>query len=256
MWAPDTAREWVGDQIVNVYTVLDGIARNGEYLHEPADGEEFHVRPGTADRLIIGEVYGMEPYPVHGNESVILDIGASIGAFTTYAANRAPEADIHAYEAEPHALRQLRKNRDRNDIDARIYEQVVAGTDGTETLHINERNEGGHSLYRFRHRGTTATTSEVPAVSLDTAVNDHCDSPVDLLKLDVEGAEYDILYGASADTLDRIDRIVGEFHPHPDHDIDELVAYLEENGFDVSVPGVLGRRVFHQGALEAKRGPR
>ena len=57
------------------------------------------------------------------------------------------------------------------------------------------------------------------------------------MKIDAEGAEYDMLYAASDKTLSRIARIHGEYHNVLVHDerahIETLTAYLRRNGFAV-----------------------
>lgn len=52
---------------------------------------------------------------------------------------------------------------------------------------------------------------------------------VDLLKIDIEGAEYEVLKSASAETLQRVHRIVLEFHPNAPQD--EAIGPLTSNGF-------------------------
>ncbi len=64
-------------------------------------------------------------------------------------------------------------------------------------------------------------------------------SSCDLLKIDIEGGEYDVLLVADASTLARIRTIVCEFHPMPNHSVNELVRHLTDNGFRVSVSGGL-----------------
>ena len=57
----------------------------------------------------------------------------------------------------------------------------------------------------------------------------------DLLKLDCEGAEYEILYGASEETLRAIDAITAEYHVGlNEHTVAELVRFLESRGFIVT----------------------
>ncbi|HUS57466.1 MAG TPA: FkbM family methyltransferase, partial [Planctomycetota bacterium] len=59
----------------------------------------------------------------------------------------------------------------------------------------------------------------------------------DLLKLDCEGAEYDALLGAPRALLERIGRIVMEYHPMPNaaQTADALAAHLRAAGFGVAV---------------------
>ena len=71
------------------------------------------------------------------------------------------------------------------------------------------------------------------------------DGPVDLVKMDCEGSEYDIVASASGATMSRIDRLVLEYHPAPPEQVAQLFATLAEAGLverwrhDV-LPGQLG----------------
>jgi hypothetical protein len=87
----------------------------------------------------------------------------------------------------------------------------------------------------------------VAAVSLADALARLATDRVDLLKLDCEGAEYDILMRTTPDVLSRIDRIVMEYHDHrPDVRHPALAAFLRHSGYRVDVfpnvvhPGEIG----------------
>jgi hypothetical protein len=79
-------------------------------------------------------------------------------------------------------------------------------------------------------------TLEVPSTSLDAIFAEREIEQCDLLKMDCEGAEYEILFAASDDTLRRIRRIVLEYHdwvvPFGHRD---LARMLRERGFEVWV---------------------
>lgn len=58
---------------------------------------------------------------------------------------------------------------------------------------------------------------------------------IDLLKLDCEGAEYDILLGAPAEILARVANVLCEFHEVPARHVSDIVGRLDSNGFHVQV---------------------
>jgi len=55
------------------------------------------------------------------------------------------------------------------------------------------------------------------------------------LKLDCEGAEYDIILNASQESLSRITKVVMELHPFEDHTFDEMHSFLKKSGFACDV---------------------
>jgi FkbM family methyltransferase len=75
-------------------------------------------------------------------------------------------------------------------------------------------------------------TVGVPSTTLDTILSDlqHCD----FLKIDVEGAEYRILFGASDDTLARVSRVCLEYHDGvTEYSHADLLRFFENKGFRV-----------------------
>jgi hypothetical protein len=75
----------------------------------------------------------------------------------------------------------------------------------------------------------------VECITLDELFEEHKIDRCDLVKMDIEGAEYETLYNASDDTLGKIGRIVGEYH-HLDKgnkgaNIEALKKYLVEGGY-------------------------
>lgn len=81
------------------------------------------------------------------------------------------------------------------------------------------------SQFRVTGRGGM----EVPTLTLDSIAAPY--QVVDLLKIDIEGAEYQVLPAASTDTLRRIRRIEMEYHSSGDPQI--LLRRLSDRGFSV-----------------------
>lgn len=168
----------------------------------------------------------------------IVDIGANIGTFTTYAGYKSPQAAIVAVEPEPNNLVMLKGNVEANHFQNRVtvVPAAIGGQDGTVTLHITEKSSGGHSLY---HRYGKTSDVDVAMISLRSLLTKHNIGVLDFLKLDCEGGEYDALYSLSPQELARIRFMAVEYHhfsPDPRHTPDQLRAFLTQNGFVIQ-PG-------------------
>jgi len=75
----------------------------------------------------------------------------------------------------------------------------------------------------------------VPALPLEAVLAAHNLGKVDLLKLDCEGAEYEILIGGSFSVLAKIDRIIMEYHDlDASHNHHRLISFLQDGGYHVS----------------------
>lgn len=161
----------------------------------------------------------------------IVDIGANIGVFTLQALAR-PDISVHAYEPHPRTAATLRRNVAANDRDGRVtvFEEAVGHARGSRRL-----NAGGPSLTSSLYAEPGASGVMVSCVGLD-AVVERAGGAVSLIKIDAEGAEVDILTGASREVLRAIPRLVLECHDWLAVDATARVAgVLRGAGFRVGV---------------------
>jgi FkbM family methyltransferase len=131
-----------------------------------------------------------------------IDVGANVGMHTLAAASAINgQGRIVAFEPHPttHAL--LRKSLLLNGFAAlaETHQAAASNRSGRLPLHLGTTS-GHHSLYALEGEKPAAATVEVPLVRLDDVIESNL--PVDLIKIDVEGAELDVLEGAAA-TLGR-----------------------------------------------------
>jgi FkbM family methyltransferase len=148
--------------------------------------------------------------PRHG---VMIDIGANIGLVTLDWATRLPGTIIHAYEPYPPTFSNLISNLKANGLLQRVslHNEAVGRSGGTMVF----RPAALSSLVSaYRQKNSHASEeARVTAVSLDDVVARCTEGEaIRLLKIDTEGAEGEILEGASSSTLSRIDQMVVEYH--------------------------------------------
>lgn len=166
----------------------------------------------------------------------VVDIGAGIGEFTIQAGFGMPNSRIIAYEPFPGSFDLLQKNLALNNIHnvqalcKAIWSQA-GGLDldlsGGEPLMFTSRIPG---VSDHQKEGVVRTE----CITLADVLTINKVERVDLLKLDCEGAEYDILLPAAPETLARVERIVMEYHDDlTPHRHEELVKYLSEQGYQV-----------------------
>jgi FkbM family methyltransferase len=129
-------------------------------------------------------------------------VGANIGGYTVRAAKR---AYVYAFEPEPRNFNLLRLNIKLNKLQNNVKSfQVAAGPYlGKVTLALSS-SHGGHSLLRSRIKTTTIDVDMTP-LDLILANEDR----IDLIKIDVEGAEPLVLKGAG-EVLKRTKAVVIE----------------------------------------------
>jgi FkbM family methyltransferase len=223
-----------------------------------ADGLRFRVRRGAwADEAVIRHVVGEREYHPPGYEigpdDVVIDVGANIGAFAVSAARAAANGRLIAFEPEPENFALLCENLLLNEREnVTPVRAAVSDVAGIVTLNLNANSGVGHSLHRT-HGGRGVS---VPAMTLADVFDAYALETCNFLKLDCEGAEYDILYNMPRHLFPRVRRVALEYHADPDVKRDrgdELVAFLRGVGFRVDLyTSVVGSR---NGLVFATRDP-
>jgi len=119
-----------------------------------------------------------------GEVRTIVGVGANLGFFLLAARAYYPRARIHAYEPNPRILPMLRANTAA--VDVTVFAEAVGGRAGMVTL----KDDGPSN--RARVVEGHADGHAVPQVTMET-VMERMGGVADLLKLDCEGAEWEIL---------------------------------------------------------------
>ncbi|HEX8489998.1 MAG TPA: FkbM family methyltransferase [Chthoniobacterales bacterium] len=134
---------------------------------------------------------------------VIFDVGACEGIYALVSKALVPSSRVIAIEALPQNFHRLRENIELNGYDIEAVEIACSEGDGQGTLFASgEDSFNEASLIPNRDRDSAAAGLTVRTRSLDSLVEERALDSVDLVKIDVEGAEPDVLRGM-ASTLRR-----------------------------------------------------
>lgn len=183
---------------------LEGFAL---YVQEGDSAVGKHIKHSGSYEPHVTAVFARELKPGRN----VLDIGANIGYFTMLAAKLVgPAGSVIAIEPNPANVKLIEASRRVNAFANVTIVQAAAG-----------RTLGLLMLNTSYSNGTTAGLSEelaglldattVPSLAIDDLV--HADRHIDFVKIDIEGAEYNALFGAQ-ETLRRCKPvIVSEFAP-------------------------------------------
>jgi FkbM family methyltransferase len=186
------------------------------------------------DVSTIAVIFIKEDYGASVGGGTIVDIGANIGVFSLFAATE-PDTRVFAYEPVGSTYDQLRENVALNGLEGRVktFNLGVTGTSEQREIHVSAHGSPFSSLYG----ADGDQTEQISCVGLDRVLADNGIERCDLLKLDCEGAEFEILFGAADDVLARIDRICVEYHEQaadPRFRREALVDHLAARGFRVT----------------------
>lgn len=168
----------------------------------------------------------------------VIDVGANRGQFSLFARRRFPRAEIYAFEplAAPAALHRLVT---AGDPHVTLTMTALGAAPGRVTIHVTDRDDSS-SVFRLTEEAGTRTglrevaSVEVPITTLDAAFAGAVPARPCLLKLDVQGAELDVLHGAQA-LLREVDEVLVEVSFVPQYAnqplVDEVLAFLVDAGF-------------------------
>jgi FkbM family methyltransferase len=181
----------------------------------------------------------------------IVDCGANVGFSIVFFRARYPACSIIAFEPHPVTFERLRRNIERAGYrDVELRRLAVAEEAGEFDL-VTPENDPGSIVSSITSGWTEGVPVRAAAIRLSTVIRD----PVDLLKLDVEGAEYGIvrdLVGTGA--IAHVREAVIEFHEVPGEPggATELRHLLQTAGMTVHLEHHPSSRV---GLLRARRMP-
>jgi FkbM family methyltransferase len=198
------------------------------------------ARPTTtsaADLFVLREVLVEETYqdilallPKHPMR--ILDVGANIGSFTIWLSNVMSVKEAYCFEPEGDSFRLLRFNLARNRCGfAQPIQKAVGGSARTIHISLKEDSPGGTTIYS-NPGGKTSSSEEVEVVFLHDWLA-KVGGSFDLLKIDCEGAEWEILRKCDPADFERFSVIVGEVHQDPEgiDSVENFGERIEALGF-------------------------
>lgn len=171
------------------------------------------------------EIFADESYKFQTNSQtpVIYDCGSNIGTSCLYFSLNYPNSTIKAFEADPNIAKILKGNLLRNNIqNIEVNNKAIwINDDGVE---MSLEGADGGSIF------SDTNQVKIPSVRLKDMIEK--ESKIDLLKIDIEGAEYEVLKDCSS-SLQKVKNIIIEYHSYVNSDqkLSEILEILEKNNF-------------------------
>lgn len=197
-------------------------------------GYKIFFRGEVHFRWLFKEIFYEASYffRTDNDRPLIFDCGSNIGMSVLFFKKLYPNARIVAFEPDPITFETLRQNVTQNNLfDVELHQIALSDHMGTTELFRDASPYSSNltmSTLRKRHAGPSVT---VPAGRLSEFIS----SEIDLLKIDVEGAEHAVMRDlVNTGKLRQAKRLHLEYHHHIDTSEDKLssmLSLLENNGF-------------------------
>ena len=190
------------------------------YSYELA-GINFYFYDSIISNIVAWVQSEMEAYNFNTIDfqegDIVIDIGANVGMISIYLAKKYPFLKIYAFEPVKQNYENLLKNIEINNINEGIItaENVAITKDRRNMNIITPLNNTGGSSFVIE-RDLNAINSNinlnVKSITFDDIFEKYNIDKCKLLKIDCEGAEYEILYNASENNLRKCNNMRAEFH--------------------------------------------
>jgi len=159
------------------------------------------------------------------NIKTIVDIGANLGIFAIASRIYFPSSVIHSYEPNHQNMAYLKKNS--IEFDFELYNEAVSSKPGKANLKFSTEHDTAATI-------KICDDGLITVSSLNNVLNRFEGKKVDLLKLDCEGAEYEILKNNNA--LKNVRFLTLEYHlpeNRSDEKLIELYKILSDQNFSI-----------------------
>jgi amino acid adenylation domain-containing protein/FkbM family methyltransferase len=230
-------------------------------LELPDGTTVFHRNRGETE-FLYREIFEGEGYLRHGlalgDGDVVFDVGANVGLFTVFAGTAARDTRVYAFEPLPPVFEVLDANAALHAVQGRVFPCGLGSRAETAAFTFYPQNTVLSGRYaseeaesevvrRYLANDGDAPNGSAPldellahnlrSESYDCAIRTFSDvvrelglERVDLLKIDVEKAEWDVLQGIDAADWPKIRQVVVEVHD-VDGRLAEVTALLDAHGF-------------------------
>lgn len=210
---------------------------NGRYVfYKLRNGLTYKLRGGSTDRFILNEVWIHKSYNPKGFEikldDIVVDIGAHAGIFTILASYYAKKGKVYSFEPMKENFELLKENIRLNSANnVQAINKAVSDKNGKLKFYVSQtKNKGQNSIFKLGESQKEIRIEKISFKDFLKAI-----PKIDFLKIDCEGAEYEILFSLSKEELKKIKKISMEFHNYGKYIGDDLAKFLHNNGFRIKL---------------------
>ena len=178
---------------------------------ETRDELKIKIRTNSTDIMQLGTVWLTKDYSIPGFEikdnDVIVDIGAHIGLFSLFASQFCKNGKIFCFEPMKENHEMLLDNIDLNKIKNIVPLNLAVSKEKEYVKIYLNSDESAHSV--FPHGNIFV---EVKSTTIEIFFDEYKIENCNLMKIDCEGAEYEIIDSIPDEYFSRINKMIIEYH--------------------------------------------
>ncbi len=195
-------------------------------------GLNIHYRFNRGDVQSVREVILEDCYqlPFPFKPKSVLDLGSNIGLTSLWFWKHYGVEKVVAIEAEPANAEMVRLNFLSNAITGKVLSVAVGASSGWAFFSCQRASNIGMLVMDTTRSDIDGDRIEVPVVTIRSLLEQFEGHAVDLIKMDIEGAEHAI-FGGEIEWLNRVGALIIEVHPEHG-DVGMLIDSIKRAGFD------------------------
>jgi len=215
--------------------VYFGFFSNRFYVLKLKNGLQIKLRTNSTDiqafvNVWLQQEYAKEKFEIHKND-IVIDVGGHVGLFSIYAAYFCKYGTVFSFEPDKENFGLLQENIMLNKLEnIKSFNLAISSKSGKLKIYQNKCDQAAHTIF-----GIGENFVEVKTQSLQEVFASNSIVKCSLLKLDCEGAEYEILDSLPNEYFEKIDKICLEYHQIENSPIllHELKTHLETLGYKI-----------------------
>ena len=200
------------------------------------EGADLSLRIDDSDIRVFKQIFVDNEYDslnLPETAKTIIDLGANIGLSVFFFIKKFPDARIVAVEPDAVNFSIMEKNLEKFSKSVSLLQAAIWPTDGEVSL--VEEDDDHTSLGAWGYRTETSKDNSalsVKAVSIPTIMKQYDMDFVDILKVDIEGAEYELFEKNYEDWIDKVGLVIIETHDRFKPNSEAVVRKALKGRFD------------------------